>query len=95
MLILGGASKSVGCSPNIQQPAAANVHSKSFTWLLNAAAFWLQSVSMNVDVLSCCCYRGNNIGLELFEFEKCHKLGTKSMKEGANLDTSDVDLIIS
>ena len=36
--------------PHIQQPAAANLYRKSYTQLLNAAAFWLQPTVMNFDV---------------------------------------------
>ena len=34
--VLGEMSKFIGCSPHIQQPAAANLHKKSYTSLLNA-----------------------------------------------------------
>ena len=47
---LGEASKLSGCSHHIQQPAAAKLYRKSYTLLLNAAAFWLQPAVMNFDV---------------------------------------------
>ena len=49
-LHLGETSKSTGCSPHIQEPAAANVYRKFYTYSLNAWAFWLQPVVMNFDV---------------------------------------------
>ena len=46
----GEMSKFTGCSPHIQQPAADNLHRKSFIWPLYAAAFWLQRVVIHFDV---------------------------------------------
>ena len=40
--VLGETSTLIGCSLNIQQPAAANLYTKCYILLLNAAAFWLQ-----------------------------------------------------
>ena len=47
---IGETSKFTGCSFHIQQPAAANLYRKSYTYMLNAAASWLQPAVMNVDV---------------------------------------------
>ena len=46
---LGETSKFNGGSPHIQQPAAANLYRKSYTNLLNAAAFWLQLAVTDFD----------------------------------------------
>ena len=35
---------------HIQQPSAANLYRKSYIWLLNAAAFWLQPVVMTLNI---------------------------------------------
>ena len=49
-LMLGETSKFIGCSPHIQQPATANLYRKSYTQLLNAAAFWMQPTVKHFDV---------------------------------------------
>ena len=50
LCLLGETCKFIGYSPHIQQPATANLYRKSYTQLLNAAAFWLQPAVKHFDV---------------------------------------------
>ena len=45
--MLGETLKLTDCRPHINQPAAAKSYKKSYTYLLNAAAFWLQPGTTN------------------------------------------------
>ena len=79
-------SEFIGCSPHIQQAAAANLFRKSYTYLLNAAAFWLQPAVIRYDVLPIgfghrCCKRSLRLtfykqAVSVFsygqEFQVCH-----------------------
>ena len=73
---LGETSKFNGGSPHIQQPAAANLYRKSNTYLLNAAAFWLQPAVTDFDVFP---YIGPSFSKIFFHCKKTKFVAIKSV----------------